>query len=67
MNNEEFFVQFVVAYKKNGKWYRDSERHQYLKTVSKRLNELKNKGKYEDYKICYRKISKWIDLGDNNE
>ena len=62
MNEEELFSQYVVAYKKNEKWYRDSERHQNIKTVTKRLEELKKKAKYEDYKIVYRKISLWKDL-----
>jgi len=65
MNNElEMFTQYVVAYKtKDGKWYKDSEKHQDITSVLKRLNELKSKGKYIEYKITYRKISKWYDLG----
>lgn len=59
----EMFNQYVVSYMKNGKWYRDSERHENIKTATKRLNELKEKNKYEDYKIVYRKISKWFDFG----
>lgn len=59
---EEYFNQYVVAYKQKGKWYRDRERHQNLKTVNKRLDELKKKDKYDDYKIVYRKISLWKDL-----
>ena len=59
----EMFNQYVVSYMKNGKWYRDSERHENIKSVTKRLNELKKKNKYEDYKIVYRKISKWFDFG----
>lgn len=56
----ELFKQYVVAYKRNGKWYRDSERHQTLKTVNKRLEELKKK--YEECKIVFREISLWQDL-----
>lgn len=59
---EELFNQYVVSYKKNGKWYRDSERHQNIKTVTKRLEELKKKSKYDGYKIVYRRISLWKDL-----
>lgn len=59
---EELFNQYVVAYKRNGKWYRDSERHRTEKTVRKRLEELKRKDEYEDYKIVFRKISYWQDL-----
>lgn len=62
MSEEKYFKQYVVAYKRNGKWYRDSERHQNLKTVNKRLNELKEKDKYEDYKIVFREISLWQDF-----
>ena len=62
----EMFNQYVVSYMRNGKWYRDSERHENIKSVTKRLNELKQKGKYENYKIVYRKISKWFDLGSEN-
>lgn len=65
---DELYFQYVVAYKRANKWYRDSERHQNLKTVKKRLEELKSKEKYEDYKIVYRKISFWADyLGENND
>lgn len=60
MNEKEYFKQYVVAYKRNGKWYRDSERHQNLKTVNKRLEELKKK--YEECKIVFREISLWQDL-----
>lgn len=60
MSEEEYFKQYVVAYKRNGKWYRDSERHQNLKTVNKRLDELKKK--YEECKIVFREISLWQDL-----
>lgn len=59
---EELFNQYVVAYKRNGKWYRDGERHRTEKTVKKRLEELKRKTNYEDYKIVFRKISYWHDL-----
>lgn len=59
----EMFTQYVVAYKKGSKWYRDGERHQNIKSVLRRLNELKSKGKYIEYKITYRKITKWYDLG----
>lgn len=54
---KEYFKQYVVAYKKNNKWYRDGERHQNIETVTKRLNELKQK--YEECKIVYREISLW--------
>lgn len=57
--NSELLTQYVVAYKKNDKWYRDSEKHQNLKTVTKRLNELKNK--YKECKIVYRQITLWKD------
>lgn len=58
------FTQYVVAYKKkNGKWYRDSYKHQNINSVLKRLNELKSKDEYIEYKVTYRKISKWYDLG----
>lgn len=60
MNKEEVCIQYVVAYKRNNKWYRDSERHQNLKTVNKRLKELETK--YEECKIVYRKITFWKDL-----
>ena len=60
MTKEEL-TQYVVAYKRNGKWFRDSERHQNIKTATKRLNELKNKSKYEEYKIVYREITLWRD------
>ena len=60
MNKEEYFKQYVVAYKRNDKWYRDSERHQNLKTVNKRLEELKKK--YAECKIVFREISLWQDL-----
>ena len=62
MSEEELFNQYVVAYKKKGKWYRDSERHQNIKTVNKRLEELKKKTKYDEYKIFYRKTSLWKEL-----
>lgn len=62
MNEELLYNQYVVSYKKNNKWYRDSERHQNIKNVTKRLEELKKKTKYEDYKIVCRKISLWKDL-----
>lgn len=57
---EEMLIQYVVAYKRNGKWYRDSERHQNLKSVNKRLQELCKK--YKECKIVYRKISLWQEL-----
>lgn len=60
MNNN--LIQYCVCYKKNGKWYRDSEKHQKIETVRKRLKELKDKNEFEDYKIIYRKISLWEDL-----
>ena len=60
MNKEEMYIQYVIAYKRNNKWYRDGERHQNLKTASKRLEELKTK--YEECKIVYRQISLWKDL-----
>ena len=65
MNKDiEMFTQYVVAYKtKDGKWYRDSEKHQDITSVVKRLSELNSKGKYMECKITYRKISKWYDLG----
>lgn len=59
MDNEKF-LQYVVAYKRNEKWYRDSERHQNIKTVTKRLNELKAKNL--ECKILYREISMWKDI-----
>lgn len=58
----EHVKQYVVCYKRNGKWYRDSERHLDIKLVKKRLEELKKQNKYEDYKITYREISLWFDL-----
>lgn len=60
MDDKEVYIQYVVAYKKGEKWYRDGERHQNLKTVNKRLKQLKIK--YEECKIVYRKISPWKDL-----
>lgn len=62
MDKEELLNQYVVAYKREGKWYRDKERHRTIKTVTKRLNELKKQDKYEDYKIVYRQITYWKDL-----
>lgn len=62
MNEELLCNQYVVSYKKNNKWYRDSERHQNIKNVTKRLEELKKKTKYDEYKIFYRKISLWKEL-----
>lgn len=64
---EEYFNQYVVEYKKNDKWYRDSERHQNLKTVNKKLDELKKKDKYDEYKIVYRTISLWKDLKNGDK
>lgn len=67
MNKKEMYIQYVIAYKRNNKWYRDGERHQNLKTASKRLEELKTK--HEECKIVYRQISLWKDLitkGDSN-
>lgn len=61
---KKYFYQYVIAYKRNNKWYRDSIKHENLILAKKRLNELKEKNKYEDYKITYREISKWYDLGD---
>lgn len=58
--DSERLLQYVVAYKRNGKWYRDGERHQNIKTVTKRLNELKTK--YQECKVVYREISLWKDL-----
>lgn len=66
---EKHFKQYVVSYKRNGKWYKDSERHQNIKTVMKRFNELKKENKYEEYKIVFREISLWQEIGrgDSNE
>lgn len=62
MDKEEMLNQYSVAYKKNGKWYRDTEKHRTIENVNKRLKELKKENKYEDYKIMYRKITYWFDL-----